>query len=281
MEVTKMRTMKGANRWLLLALTALAVLALAVPSAAYKRGAEVVSGGGAPSSSASYRAHDTIAQGPIGPRAEGASGTRGYDGFWLGLPSINVPVEGSFFGSVTESGTAMLRWTVAALHDVAALNIYRATSEDGPFDLLNSEPLELASPGTYEDSTVWPQTTFWYELRALMTDGTEQVVAGSPAMVTTDGRLVLTLYPARPNPFRDSATVRFDVPDHVGAVLITIYNVRGQVVRTLVDQPMERGRYERIWDGRDDSGSPAAAGVYFMSLIVDGKAERQKTMLLR
>ncbi len=273
---------RGANRWLLPALTVVAVVAVALPAAAYKRGDEVVSGGGASAASASYKAHDTVAQGPIGPLAEGAGGTRGYDGFWLGLPNINVPVEGSFYGSLTESGTAMLRWTVGSLSGILELNVYRATSEDGPFVRINREPVELASTGTYEDATVWPQTTFWYELRTLMSDGvTEDVVAGSPAEVTTDGRLVLHLYPASPNPFGDVTRVRFDVPDHVSSVNLTIYNVRGQVVRRLVDEPLERGRYERVWDGRDDMGAPVAAGVYFTRIIVDDKSEKQKLMLLR
>ncbi len=277
-----MRVNEGANRWLLLALTALAIIAVSLPASAYKRGAEVVSGGGAPATSASYKAHDTIAQGPIGPVEEGPGGTRGYDGFWLGLPNINVPVEGSFYGSLTDNGTAMLRWTVGSLSGILELNVYRATSEDGPFVRVNEEPIEPASTGTYEDSSVWPETTFWYELRTLLNDGvTEDVVAGSPAVVTTDGRLVLHLYPASPNPFGDMTRVRFDVPDHISSVNLTIYNVRGQLVRRLVDEPLERGRYERNWDGRDDMGAPVAAGVYFARLIVDDRSEKQKVMLLR
>ncbi len=277
-----MKLRRGANRWLLLTLMALAVVAIALPAAAYKRGAEVVSGGGAPAASANYRAHDTVAQGPIGPLAEGAGGTRAYDGFWLGLPNINVPVEGSFYGSLTEDGTAMLRWTVGSLSGILELNVYRSTSEEGPFVRINDEPLELAANGTYEDATVWPQTTFWYELRTLLGDGvTEDVVAGSPAMVRTDGKLVLHLYPASPNPFADLTRVRFDIPNHVSAVDLTIYNVRGQIVRRLIDEPLERGRYERNWDGRDDSGAPVAAGVYFARLIVDDRSEKQKMMLLR
>lgn len=276
-----MKLRRGATRWLLLTLMTLAVVAVALPAAAYKRGAEVVSGGGAPAVSTSFKAHDTVAQGPIGPVAEGG-GMRGYDGFWLGLPNINVPVEGSFYGSLTEDGTAMLRWTVGSLSGILELNVYRSTSEEGPFVRINDEPLELAASGTYEDATVWPQTTFWYELRTIMGDGvTEDVVAGSPAMVRTDGKLVLYLYPASPNPFADLTCVRFDIPNHVSAVDLTIYNVRGQVVRRLIDEPLERGRYERNWDGKDDSDTPVAAGVYFARLVVDDRSEKQKMMLLR
>ncbi len=275
-----MRTTRGVPRWLALAAALCAVAALSVPALAYKTGAEVLSGGGAESVSASYKAHDTVAQAPIGPVGESAS-YKGYDGFWMILPSTTTPVDGSFFASVTEDGTAMLRWTVAALYDIVGLNVYRATSEEGPFELLNEVPLDPESPGSYEDDSVWPETTFWYELRVVFPDGTEDVVIGSPAMVKTDGKLLLALYPASPNPFGDATTVRFDVPDHAGPVNLMIYNVRGQVVRRLVDEPMDRGRYERVWNGRDETGTPVAAGVYFTRLIVDGESERQKVMLLK
>lgn len=275
-----MRTTRGWSRWLTLAAALCAVAALAGSASAYKIAVEATSCGGEPSASASCRAHDTVAQAPIGPVGESAS-FRAHDGFWLSLPSINVPVEGSFFGSVTDAGTAMLRWSVASLSDVDGLNVYRSTAEEGPFELLNESPLEPESPGSYEDTTVWPETTFWYELRVVLLDGTEDVVVGSPAMVKTDGKLLLALYPASPNPFRGATTIRFDVPDHVGAVNLTVYNVRGQVVRELVDAPMDRGRYELAWNGRDDTGTPVAAGVYFARLVVGGRADRQKVMLLR
>jgi flagellar hook assembly protein FlgD len=137
------------------------------------------------------------------------------------------------------------------------------------------------SPGLYEDDTVWPDTEFWYEARVLFTDGTEDVIVGSPQMVKTEGRLVLSLYPASPNPFGESTKIRFDVPDHASHVEVTIYNVRGQVVRKLVEHDLGRGRFERMWDGRDGSGAPVAAGVYFTVLTVDETSERQKMMLLR
>ncbi|MFH1501883.1 MAG: FlgD immunoglobulin-like domain containing protein [Candidatus Eisenbacteria bacterium] len=275
-----MRTSRGVPRWATLAAVLVAVVFMSVPAFGYRVGAEVTSGGGGESTSPSYKAHDTVAQAPIGPVGE-STNYKGYDGFWMILPSTTTPVDGSFYGDVGDGGAVVLRWTVSSLYDVVGLNVYRATSEEGPFELLNEEPLEPASPGSFEDTGVWPETTFWYELRVVLTDGTEDVVVGSPAMVKTEGKLSLALYPASPNPFGDATSVRFDVPDHVGAVSLVIYNVRGQVVRRLVDEPMDRGRYERAWDGRDDSGAQVAAGVYFSRLIVDDKSERQKMMLLK
>lgn len=275
-----MRTERGVPRRLVLLTALIAAICLVLPAEAVERGAETVSGGGAPATSASYKSHDTVGQGPIGPMAEDTD-LRAYDGFWLILPSINVPVEGAFFATLTEEGTAILRWTVASLDHITGFNVYRATAEDGPFTKLNDEPLDAESPGSYEDRTLWPETTFWYELRAVLVDGEEDVVGGWKPSVETGGKLLLALYPASPNPFAGSTTIRFDVPDHAGPVRIRIYNVAGRVVRTLVDGPIDRGRYERTWDGRDDAGSRLATGVYFARIEVDGGTQKQKMMLLR
>ncbi len=269
----------GSALVVLVCLTA-ALLALSSPALAVKRGTESVNCGGAASASASYKAHDTIGQCPIGPVGEGG-GMRIYDGFWLTLPSINVPVQGAVFAVLSDAGTPLIRWTLGSLAGVTGLNVYRAIDEEGPFIKLNDDPVPAESPGSFEDTTFWPETTFWYEVRVLFADGTEDVVYGSPAEIMTGGRLALALYPLRPNPSRGSTTIRFDIPDHSGPVHLVIYNVRGQRVCTVVDEPVDRGRHERSWDGNDDHGRPVASGVYFARLLVDGNADDQKVMVLR
>jgi len=256
------------------------LLALSSPALAVKRGTESVNCGGAASQSASYKAHDTIAQCPIGPVGTGGT-MRIYDGFWLTLPSINVPVQGAVFAVLSDAGTPLVRWTVGSLAGLTGFNVYRATAEEGAYELLNDELLLAESPGSYEDTTTWPQTTFWYEVRAVFPDDTEDVVAGSPARVTTEGTLALALFPFRPNPMSGSATLSFDIPDHSGPVHLVIYNVRGQLVRTVLDGPVDRGRHEQSWDGSDDRGRPVASGVYFARLSVNERSSDQKVMVLR
>jgi hypothetical protein len=272
-------TRTGGALVVLVCLTA-ALLALNSPALAVKRGTESVNCGGAASASASYRAHDTTGQCPVGPVGEGG-GMRIYDGFWLTLPSINVPVQGAVFAVLSDAGTPLVRWTVGSVAGLTGFNVYRATAEEDAYELLNDEPLLAESPGSYEDTTTWPQTTFWYEVRAVLPDDTEDVVAGSPAMVTTEGTLALALFPFRPNPTSGSTAISFDIPDHRGDVHLVIYNVRGQLVRTVLDGPVDRGRHERTWDGNDDHGRPVASGVYFARLLADERTSDQKVMVLR
>jgi hypothetical protein len=190
-------------------------------------------------------------------------------------------VDGSFYADADSPESVMLRWTVASLSGIEWFNVYRATSPDGPFVRVNEEPIPPASPGEYEDSTVWPQTTFWYELRAALAEGVEDVVGPALANVTTEGQLVFTARPAIPNPFAAETRITFDIPDHAGPVSLAIYNVRGQVVRTLIDGIVDRGRHTVSWNAADSAGRRVSAGVYFARLVLGGAARSQKLVVVR
>lgn len=64
-----------------------------------------------------------------------------------------------------------------------------------------------------------------------------------------------------PNPFNPSTIIEFALPQ-AGPVLLRVFDVRGSVVRTLVETPHAAGRHRVVWDGRDTSGRRAASGVY-------------------
>jgi len=191
-----------------------------------------------------------------------------------------TPVEGTFYAVLTEDGTVAVRWSLESLAGVLGVNVYRATSPDGPFDKLNELPVTPASPGYFLDEGIWPQTTFWYELRAVFDDGSEDTVGASLASVTTGGQLGLALLPGRPNPFTDEVTLRFDLPTSQ-PVELAIYDLRGRAVRRLVNGTVERGRCEAIWDGRDALGEPVPSGVYFVRLRVGGTEVAAKLLLVR
>lgn len=95
--------------------------------------------------------------------------------------------------------------------------------------------------------------------------------------------LRLTLYPNYPNPFNPETRISFDVPrDYMEAVQVRlmIYNLRGRLVRSLVDGELYAGHYEFVWDGTDAAGVPVASGVYIYRLIVGQQhTARRMTML--
>jgi hypothetical protein len=62
---------------------------------------------------------------------------------------------------------------------------------------------------------------------------------------------------------------------------LKIYNVRGQLVRTLVDEDLKPEAYTVIWDGRNNKGSEVASGIYFCRLKIEDYTETRKMLLLK
>jgi len=96
--------------------------------------------------------------------------------------------------------------------------------------------------------------------------------------------LTMTLYPNYPNPFNPQTTITFDVPrKYMEAVptRLAIYNLRGQLVRLLVDRALYAGHYEYVWDATDTAGSPVASGVYIYQLIVGRHHTARRMTLLK
>jgi hypothetical protein len=88
-----------------------------------------------------------------------------------------------------------------------------------------------------------------------------------------------------PNPFNPSTTIKFTLPSqHEGGALNTtlrIYNVLGELVRTLVDEPMAPGTHDVMWDGKDESGSQVASGIYFYRLRSGDFQDTKKMVMMK
>jgi flagellar hook assembly protein FlgD len=83
-----------------------------------------------------------------------------------------------------------------------------------------------------------------------------------------------------PNPFNSQTTISFTVPRR-SKVALRIYNVLGQLVRTLADEVREPGVSVLPWDGRDHKGVQVASGVYFYRLETEGAILARKLVLVK
>ncbi len=87
-----------------------------------------------------------------------------------------------------------------------------------------------------------------------------------------------------PNPFNPSTTIAIDVPDVSGEkqqVEVTVYDIRGRQVRTLISSELEPGSYRLHWDGRDDRGESVSSGIYFYTLETREETFTRKMMILK
>jgi len=83
-----------------------------------------------------------------------------------------------------------------------------------------------------------------------------------------------------PNPFNPSTTIRFSVPT-AEQVTLSIYAPNGQLVRTLVDGTVQAGVHELVWNGVDQTGRPAASGVYVYRLNGEQRTITKRMVLVR
>lgn len=90
----------------------------------------------------------------------------------------------------------------------------------------------------------------------------------------------LHLYQNVPNPFNPETTIRFDIPEN-SHVLLSIYNLLGQRVITLLQGNRPAGGYSLTWDGRDQQGRNVVSGIYFVSLVSGNTVQTRKMFLLR
>jgi subtilisin family serine protease len=89
-----------------------------------------------------------------------------------------------------------------------------------------------------------------------------------------------SLEPNMPNPFNPETTIRFATAQ-TGRVRLTIYDIHGARVRSLVDEWMPAASYRVRWDGRNDGGAAVASGVYLYQLSENGKRISRKMSLLK
>lgn len=84
----------------------------------------------------------------------------------------------------------------------------------------------------------------------------------------------------RPNPFRGSASVVFELKQPE-TVRLSVFNAKGQLMRRLLDAPLPSGPHSIVWNGADSGGKPVAAGLYFYRLEIGSQRYQGRMILLK
>ena len=171
------------------------------------------------------------------------------------------PLGGSAFATpqvlADEAGvlTVVAHGDVVSDGEVALSLVFRPTTE------IENTLIEIADNQTYDSE-------FGFNRLAL------------PAPVQLQTRpAVFALASNYPNPFNPATTIKYALPQ-AADVELTVYNVVGQVVRTLVAEHQSAGRYVVEWDATNDNGHSLSSGMYFYRLQAGGEFHEVKKMLL-
>jgi len=141
------------------------------------------------------------------------------------------------------------------------------------------------------EGTVLPHSLEIVE--AEIVDGNQQLVTivqsitgssvGSPSTETDAAKSQAAetkLFQSVPNPANPTTTISFSLKERC-RVTLRIYDVNGQVVRTLVDQKLDPNRYDIVWDATDDRGKVVSSGIYFYRVSAGGFVDQKKLVILK
>jgi hypothetical protein len=229
------------------------------------------------------------------------------------LPGVNAlanvslataPSAEGFTVRLAASDVAQMRGYTAVLSfDPSALAFVKAErAEDALLTRAGSTPLFLAqetSPGrvVLADAAIGGTASGEGALanlvfRRIGADGASSVrvdlarifdgAGGANTLAATDRDLPPAYLLAQnyPNPFNPETRIAFGLPED-GQVRLTVYNMMGQMVRTLVNGPQPAGNHAVRWDGRDDAGRRVASGIYLYRLQANGFESVRRMMLVK
>ncbi len=107
---------------------------------------------------------------------------------------------------------------------------------------------------------------------------------GAPSFVKIDKNIITqtpnnVLQQNYPNPFNPSTIIEFSIQND-SQIELSIYNIKGQKIKSLVNAEYINGSHSITWNGDNDFGKPVSSGVYYYKLIVNRKTEAVKKCLL-
>jgi hypothetical protein len=90
----------------------------------------------------------------------------------------------------------------------------------------------------------------------------------------------LSISSGQPNPFRNETSFRIEAKDPSLPLKVEIYNLRGQLVKTVFEGQSPKS-VVHVWDGRDDGGNPVSSGIYFIRASQPGNTIQQRMALIK
>jgi hypothetical protein len=184
----------------------------------------------------------------------------GPDEYWSFTVDNELGIPVTSFSAESDRDGVKLTWECRASN--VGFNLYRSADTTRAHtkqrDILNDELIVGESPYSYLDAAVDDGATYSYWLEAIDVGGSVETFG--PAECTWDGVIPTTyaLYQSRPNPTTGAAKIAFDLPEDA-EVTLTVYDISGRKVTTLVDETVPAGE-------RDVEVSGLSPGVYVYKL---------------
>jgi hypothetical protein len=213
------------------------------------------------------------------------------DGYYYTIASTSadnsLPVELADFKAIAGNGQVTLRWTTESEINNLGFNIYRSTKSNGQFSIINDQLIPGAGTSSnrheyeYMDENVKNGVTYWYKLEDVDYSGNAKIHGPVSAIpLESAPPKEYRLHPNYPNPFNPITTISYDLPED-GLIELSVYNMRGEKVATLLSSRQEAGSYTLNWDGRDQQSETISSGIYFLKIESGNYSKTNKMVFVR
>ncbi|MDP8267960.1 MAG: C25 family cysteine peptidase [Candidatus Tenebribacter davisii] len=184
------------------------------------------------------------------------------------LPApINVLAE-------SQDPNIIISWEIPAERGIDSYKVYRD----------NAMIAEDLSISPYEDLNV-PSGTYTYNVVTVYDGDWESEMSDDAVIDHTDFNSVLKptetqLTGNYPNPFNPVTNISFSM-NEPGNISINIYNMKGQLVKTLINEYLDAAYHNVVWNGKDNSSKSVSSGIYFYKMRTGNYTATKKMILMK
>ncbi|KAF0139460.1 MAG: FG-GAP repeat protein [Stygiobacter sp.] len=153
--------------------------------------------------------------------------------------------------------------------------------------VVEHSPAEFFNNLTYLNTPSSGKTAGWYWLTTSETASGLYIIRAYVTNDLTDVEEEIEILPSSftlsqnyPNPFNPSTVISYQLPKQ-SRVQIKIYDAIGNEIRSLIDEEKSAGKYNILWDSRNNYGTRVSSGVYFYKITADGFAQTKKMVLMK
>lgn len=199
----------------------------------------------------------------------------------------NVPPSTPIITStLVQQNQIIIKWDDVSDVDLDHYNIYRSKIGNfTPDDTNRISIVDKAYHDYYDKYSVEPNTSYFYRMTAVDTANNESGFSNEASVITLstleDNSInEFILYQNEPNPFNPYTNINYTIP-YDSQVTISIYNILGKEISTIVNGYKSKGNYSIKWNGKDSSGNLVQDGIYFYTLKAQDFSKTNKMILLK
>ncbi|MCK5077885.1 MAG: T9SS type A sorting domain-containing protein, partial [Calditrichia bacterium] len=206
-----------------------------------------------------------------------------------------LPVQLKSFSAIFRNDVINITWVTSSEVNTLGYIILRAEEKDGNYEEISSYISNPALMGAgfsnventyhFTDHLVTENKTYWYKLIDVSADGS--MGTHGPIVAVNDNLNIpvsFSLEQNYPNPFNPSTNIAFNIPllqENFINIDISVFDILGRRITTLIKGHVAPGRYLLSWDGKDQSGTIVAAGIYIYKFTSNLYHKSRKMIFLK